>query len=414
MLERRQFLWRAGGFALAPWMMPLRTRDSTPQQSAPTAEKAARDAGPVTLFLCGDVMTGRGIDQVLPHPSEPQLHESYLRSALGYVELAESANGPIPKPVDYSYVWGDALQEFESFAPDLRIVNLETSITRSDDWEAKGINYRMHPANVPCLTVAGIDCCVLANNHVLDWGKSGLLETLEVLRNAGLGVSGAGSDLVAAQAPAVMDTGSGARVIVFGFGTTSSGIPAGWAATGGRPGVCLLPDLSDTTAARIGERVRAVRRTHDIVVASIHWGGNWGYEIPPAHRGFAHRLVEEGAADIIHGHSSHHPKGIEVYQNKPILYGCGDFLNDYEGIGGYEEFRSHLTLMYFATVDPSTQGLLRLEMRPLEIKRFRLQRTAPEDARWLRDRLHREGSDLGTGVTLDAEGTLRLGWRERL
>ncbi|MFZ5772705.1 MAG: poly-gamma-glutamate biosynthesis protein, partial [Thermodesulfobacteriota bacterium] len=57
---------------------------------------------PITLFLCGDVMTGRGIDQVLPHPSEPVLYESYMRSAAGYVQLAEEKNGPLARPVDFS------------------------------------------------------------------------------------------------------------------------------------------------------------------------------------------------------------------------------------------------------------------------------------------------------------------------
>ncbi|MBU1263749.1 MAG: CapA family protein, partial [Gammaproteobacteria bacterium] len=147
----------------------------------------------MTLFLCGDVMTGRGIDQVLPHPGDPVLHEGYATSALDYVALAERANGPIPRPAEFAYVWGDALAEWARVAPDLRIVNLETAVTRRDDWQrGKGIHYRMHPANVPCLTAAGIDCCVLANNHVLDWGYAGLAETLETLRRAGLQRAGAG------------------------------------------------------------------------------------------------------------------------------------------------------------------------------------------------------------------------------
>ena len=112
----------------------------------------------ITLFLCGDVMTGRGVDQVLPHPGDPRIHEPHARSAGMYVELAERAHGPIPRPVDFAYIWGDALEELARVRPGARIVNLETSITRSDDyWRGKGINYRMHPDNVPCLTAAHID-----------------------------------------------------------------------------------------------------------------------------------------------------------------------------------------------------------------------------------------------------------------
>ena len=53
----------------------------------------------MTMFLCGDVMTGRGVDQILPHPGDPELREAYVRDAAGYVALAEAASGPIPRPV---------------------------------------------------------------------------------------------------------------------------------------------------------------------------------------------------------------------------------------------------------------------------------------------------------------------------
>ena len=129
------------------------------------------------IFLCGDVMTGRGIDQVLPHPCDPRLHERNMESATGYVRLAEQANGPIPTPVDFPYIWGAALDEFRCARPDARIINLETSITHSDSYIPKGINYRMSPENAGCLAAAGVDCCVLGNNHVLDWGHAGLLDT---------------------------------------------------------------------------------------------------------------------------------------------------------------------------------------------------------------------------------------------
>lgn len=93
----------------------------------------------MNISLCGDVMTGRGIDQVLPHPSDPVLYEDYLTDARDYVKLAEEANGPINRPVSYSYVWGDAIEEFDSMKSDMRIINLETSITKSNEyWKGKG------------------------------------------------------------------------------------------------------------------------------------------------------------------------------------------------------------------------------------------------------------------------------------
>lgn len=84
------------------------------------------------LCLTGDVMTGRGVDQILPAAGDPRLWERYAASARDYVALAAAASGPIPQPVDFSWPWGDAVQVLDE-APDLRIVNLETSITSSDD-----------------------------------------------------------------------------------------------------------------------------------------------------------------------------------------------------------------------------------------------------------------------------------------
>jgi poly-gamma-glutamate synthesis protein (capsule biosynthesis protein) len=133
-------------------------------------------------------------------------------------------------------------------------------------------------------------------------------------------------------------------------------------------------------------------------VVSIHWGGNWGHRIPAEQTRFAHRLIDDAGVDIVHGHSSHHVRAVEVYRDKLILYGCGDFINDYEGIGGYEEFRADLSLMYFATVDPATGRLLGLTMTPTRIRRFQVGRAAPGDTHWLRDTLNRHGAVFGTRV----------------
>jgi poly-gamma-glutamate capsule biosynthesis protein CapA/YwtB (metallophosphatase superfamily) len=259
----------------------------------------------IKIFMCGDIMTGRGIDQVLPHLSDPLIHESYLKNARGYVTLAEAANGPIRQPVSFGYIWGDALAELKRAAPDVSLINLETSITASNDfWKGKGIHYRMNPQNIASLTAANIDVCALANNHVLDWG----------------------------------------------------------------------------------------------------------YHIPRRQTEFAHRLIDDGGVDIVHGHSSHHVKAIEVYKSKLILYGCGDFLNDYEGISGYEEFRADLSLMYFATLDVSTGNLLDLQMAAMQIRRFQIQRASQADTRWLGETLNREGRPFGTRVIMHTNSHLALQW----
>src|SRR5438094_3440820 len=172
------------------------------------------------LFLCGDVMTGRGIDQALPHHVNPILYEPYVRDAREYVHLAEKAHGPIPRPLSFDHIWGDALQELECAEVDLRIVNLETAITSAETpWPNKAIHYRMHPQNIGCLSAAHIGACALANNHVLDWGYDGLSETLQSLNAASIAYSGAGNDANEAMQPAVLGTVGNSRVLLFSFGS---------------------------------------------------------------------------------------------------------------------------------------------------------------------------------------------------
>lgn len=373
---------------------------------------AAEENGFPTLFLCGDVMTGRGIDQILPHPSEPTLYEGFVRDARDYVALAERASGEIPRRVPPEYIWGDVLAELNSRQPALRVINLETSATSHDSpWPGKGINYRMHPDNIDCLQALGVDCCALANNHVLDWEQPGLRETLTTLEKAGIRYCGAGMSAEAAREPAALDLSARHRLLVVSCGAGDSGIPAEWAATDERPGVYRLPDFSDRTADGLRRLIDGHRRPGDRVVVSVHWGGNWGYPVSEEHRHFAHRLIERAGVDIVHGHSSHHPRGMEVYRNRLILYGCGDFINDYEGIGGHEQYRPDLTLGYLVTFAAASGELQALTMVPFQLRKFRLQYTNQRDAEWLAGVLSRAGRPLGTSVTAHVDNTLSLEWK---
>ena len=359
------------------------------------------------IFLCGDVMVGRGIDQALPKPCSPAIHESYMHSAIDYLRLAERANGPLTLPLEPSYIWGAALEELDRVRPDVRIINLETSITRSEDFLPKGINYRVSPENARCLAAAAIDCCALANNHVLDWGRAGLIDTLAALDALGIRHAGAGSDETAAARPAAVSCGAHSRVLIFSVACASAGVPASWAAERHRPGVNFLPHLSADVASALIAEIARTRREGDVVIVSIHWGSNWGHATGDDQRRFAHALIDQGGVSIVHGHSSHHARAIEVHSGRLILYGCGDFINDYEGIAGHEAYRGDLAVMYFAEVDTASGRLIDLDLTPLQIRRLRLNRARPADVDWLARTLDRESRKLGTRVARTDRG-LRL------
>lgn len=367
---------------------------------------ALQAIAPIKIFLCGDVMTGRGVDQILPHPVAPHIYEGFMQSSIDYVRLAERAHGStIPKPVNYSYIWGEALHEFEQERPDLRIINLETTMTTSEDYDPKGINYRMSPENGGVLLAAGIDCCELANNHMLDWGLDGLLETLNTLDRLNIKRVGAGRNLQEAWAPAFLDVEGKGRVVLFALGSGTSGVPRKWSATDAFPGVAYFSDVSDRTAiTKLKHDISHIRRPNDIVIVSIHYGSNWGYNVSESFRDFAHQLIDESNISILHVHSSHHPKGIELYNNRLILYGCGDFINDYEGIRGYEMYRDDLTFMYFVEINPSNGDISAVTLTPLKIHRFQLVRPSVTDVHWLRGTLDQESRVFGTAVVSRPDG----------
>lgn len=362
------------------------------------------------LFLCGDVMLARGIDQILPEPCPPALYEAYVRDAREYIELARVASGPIPHPVAPSYPWGDALDVLDQMNPDARIINLETSITRSTDRDRrKQIHYRVSPENARCLASAKVGVCTLGNNHVLDWGRAGLVETLATLDALGILRAGAGHDLTEAQQPAVVELAGGERLVVLSVGSADAGVPTSWAATADRPGVHVLSGLGDHAVRQLRRVIDPWRDPRSRIVLSIHWGANWSLAIPAEHRELAHRMIDEAGVDVVHGHSSHHVKGIEVWHERLVLYGCGDLLTDYEGIRGYEAFHGDLGLLYFPRLD--ADGTLRaLDMVPTRMHRFRITRGSDADAQTLAAMIARSGAELGTSTLVGDDARLHLAW----
>lgn len=355
-------------------------------------------AGLTRLFLCGDVMLGRGIDQVLPHPLDPALPERYVRDARDYVSLAEAVSGPVPRGAGFGYPWGDALGLLDAAHPDARVVNLETSVTRHPEpVPDKAVHYRMHPANLPALTAVRPDVVVLANNHVLDYGRRGLEDTLDALAGAGLRTAGAGRDAEEARRPAAVPLPGGRRLLVHALGLASSGVPRDWAATARRGGVHFAAGPDAPAAALLAARLGESRRPGDLVVVSVHWGSNWGYAPARSEVSFAHALIDAGA-DLVRGHSSHHPRPLEAYKGRLVLYGCGDLVNDYEGITGQQRYRDDLRLLHLVSVHDEDGTLEEVRLVPLRSRRLRLERAPEADRGWLHDVLGRISRPYGMRI----------------
>ena len=193
-------------------------------------------------------------------------------------------------------------------------------------------------------------------------------------------------------------------MVIFACGAASSGIPPRWAATATRPGVDFLPSLSGAAADGLIARVQAAKRPGDVVVVSLHWGSNWGHDVEPGQVRLAHQLID-GGADLIYGHSSHHPRPVEVYRGRLVLYGCGDAINDYEGSSGHEKFRGDLRLLYFASI-ADTGTLAALHIVPMQARKMRLRHASTADSQWMQAALERISHRFGSRVSQLPDGAL--------
>lgn len=221
---------------------------------------------------------------------------------------------------------------------------------------------------------------------------------------------GAGENSIEAALPTAIDVPEKGRVLTFAFGLRDSGIPPEWAAAPQRDGVSLLDDLSEATANDLSDHIRRSARQGDVIIVSIHWGGNWGYDIAEDQIQFAHRLVDAGV-HIVHGHSSHHVKALEVYMGKPIIYGSGDFVDDYEGIGGHDPYRDDLRALFDIRFDTRASQLERVEIILFQPKRLRLQRASARDTQWLCDLLNKLCSRFRTSADVLSENRIAIHWQ---
>lgn len=360
-----------------------------------------------TLSFLGDIMLGRLIDQLLPnHVDEPEeaRHVANIRR-----------HQPDLRDYEAASPWGNTLPLLKQ--SDLILGNLETSATTcTEKWPDKVFNYRMHPANVESLKVAKIDYVSLANNHTLDFSRTGLLETIDVLQKAGIAYAGAGHDIAEAHKPAILrlpktqglasEDRQEHEIHLYSF----SDHPSDWQKV---PEFNLIR-YTAADRARI-EKILTQQYLENtpepsLKVVSVHWGPNYAWEPDHDITSLAHFLIDECHVDIIHGHSSHHVQGIEIYKGKLILYGCGDFLDDYAVVSQY---RNDLSAIWSVVVAESERGKLelqRLEVYPNRIKLFKAGLIPPSDKDhdFVQDHVRNLSAHFGTVVEteLGSDGQL--------
>jgi hypothetical protein len=255
-----------------------------------------------------------------------------------------------PDPANAFHASGDALRGF-----DVTFGNCEGVYTDRPAF-APSADWRVHSsvAQSAGLRPAAFDVMALANNHTLDAGHVGLIDTMTALDDLGIKSVGAGIDLAAARQPAVVET-HGVRV---GFLAFTSVLQPGYEARAGVPGVAALrvhshyyiPDWDPYGKIEPGVRphvrtfafpddiaaataaITALKTEVDVVIVSLHWGTAIDpYHLTDYERAVGHAAIGAGA-DVVIGHGCHFPRGVEIYRGKPIFYSLGHFVFDLAGL----------------------------------------------------------------------------------
>jgi poly-gamma-glutamate capsule biosynthesis protein CapA/YwtB (metallophosphatase superfamily) len=287
-----------------------------------------------------------------------------------------------------AYPWGDVLPELHR--ADARIVNLECVIARhGTPWQRwpKAFHFRANPLAIDALKLAGIDCVVIANNHVLDYEEEAFLEMLGLLEAAGIPYVGAGRNLEEARRPVILQL-QGLRLGVVAFTDNEPG----WKATPTTPGTNYLPVSLESVPLLQEGMAQARAMGADLLIVSAHWGPNMRLRPTPAFREFARALIEAGA-DVFHGHSAHVFQGIEVWRGRPILYDCGEFVDDY---AVDPLLRNDWGLLFGLEVDG--RGVRRVELTPLRIDDCQVNRAVGEDFEAIAHRIRELSAEMGTAL----------------
>jgi poly-gamma-glutamate capsule biosynthesis protein CapA/YwtB (metallophosphatase superfamily) len=310
---------------------------------------------------------------------------------LGDVMLGRLVNRHLTT-VAPEHPWGSTLPLLRS--ADALVLNLECVIAdRGEPWPGKIFAFRSDLKNVAVLTAARVTAVSLANNHSLDYGPDALCDCLGALLRRGIRPAGAGVSLDAARRPAEFEAG-GVHVALLAFTDNEPG----WEA-GSRPGVHYVPvDPDDPRFARLLAAVAAARRAHDLVIVSAHWGPNWGYTPPEKHVAAARLLVDAGA-DVVYGHSPHVVRGIEIYRDRPILYSCGNYIDDY----AVDEIERNDESFVFC-LDYAAGVLQRLLLVPTIIEEFQARLARGLEAERIVRRMRRLCAGLGTETRPAADG----------
>jgi poly-gamma-glutamate capsule biosynthesis protein CapA/YwtB (metallophosphatase superfamily) len=294
--------------SLAKW--PLTAR-------LPGPETPAYDPGDAwTMVAGGDILLDRGVSLAI----QGSKRGANFPFDGGTVEITGRCKDCSPMGWDLPYTrkTGNAgvVRDLISSA-DIAIANFENPAPDAFRWHGKGTVFSANPKHIKGLVDAGLDWVSLANNHIGDAGRKGMLQTMENLDDYGLAHGGLGKNAAAAHKATLLKAGD-VTIGMLGYDQIARVYNAD-ADTAGSARMTTKALKADIKAAR--------KAGADVVVVFPHWGVEYRAAPSPAQRRMGQAAIDAGA-DLVIGNHPHWAEGMEVYKGKPIWYALGNFVFD--------------------------------------------------------------------------------------
>lgn len=284
----------------------------------------------------------------------------------------------------YSYPWGNILQLLHK--NDLNIINLETTLTKSEKKVTKVFNFKSDPDKVQTLIEGKIDVVNLANNHILDFNQEGFFETLKILEQKNIKYVGVGKNIDEARKPIIIKKDK-TKIGIIGYTDNEPG----WIATKTKPGINYI---EVGNIEKVINDIKDIKTQVDLLILSIHWGPNKIERPTKEFINFAHQMIDAGV-DIIHGHSAHIFQGIEIYKNKIIMYNTGDFVDDYMV---YPDLRNDHSFLFRVKIINSK--IKNIELVPVIISNMQVNLAKENEAQEILNRMKMLCSEFKTKVEI--------------
>jgi len=283
---------------------------------------------------------------------------------------------------DYDYPYRKVKKVLEK--ADITLGNLECPITSGGTPALKRpiITFKADPKSAEAIKKAGFDVLNLANNHTMDYGIEGIINTMNTLDYADINFIGAGLNYKEARKPSYIQK-KGCRIGFLGYSVFP---PEGYIS------LADTPDVAKVDVDTLEDEVKSAKENCDFLIVSFHWGKEYEFYAGKMQKNLAHIVIDNGG-DIVIGHHPHVLQGIEAYKNGLIFYSLGNFVFDRQIQSGTDE----TIIVNFKIKDRKLEGA---EIIPVKIRDCQPHIAVDKEAEYILKRLKMYSAGMNTKINI--------------